>query len=175
MSLPFEEQGDLIATIMVQNSQSFFRINLKFEECTLQTEVLEQLCKLLESVAASLEGYGEEESAAYSRAKVTGLRKLKEDVIQAYLGRPKALFGKSPRESKEFYDELESHLNPSLVRPEAPLPKRELYPEEPEGKASMLVSEAETRGLVCPSKYLLALGQLRQKSHDQEEQCSKQP
>lgn len=148
MSLPFEEQGDLIATIMVQNSQSFFRINLKFEECTLQTEVLEQLCKLLESVAASLEGYGEEESAAYSRAKVTGLRKLKEDVIQAYLGRPKALFGKSPRESKEFYDELESHLNPSLVRPEAPLPKRELYPEEPEGKASMLVSEAETRGQV---------------------------
>lgn len=50
-------------------------------------EVLEQLCKLLESVAASLEGYGEEESAAYSRAKVTGLRKLKDnlDALQTFL------------------------------------------------------------------------------------------
>ena len=94
-------EDKLYATICLQNSESFFRMSLTFQECTLQTEVLNQLSKLLESFSGALESFGHKEHAEYAIQGVDNLQKFKEQVIQNYLGTPNEQFGASPKEYKE--------------------------------------------------------------------------
>jgi len=125
--LAMEDYGDLVATIMVQNNQTYFRVSLKFEECILQTEILEQLAKLLGNFANSLDGFGEEVNAEHARKKANKLQQIKEEVIQSFLGRPQELFGKSPRESREFAEENLIPEVPTSPRPKTPIKQ---IPEE---------------------------------------------
>lgn len=97
-------EDPLIATITVQNSKSVFRMQFNFEECTVQTNMMDQFCSLLQTFSEILKACNKEAEASYAAAGVQEMQKFKEEVIQSYLGRPSSLFGHSPRGSKEFAD-----------------------------------------------------------------------
>jgi len=95
-----------VATLIVQNSKSVFRMQFDFEECTLQTNIMDEFGSLLKSLTQTLRSAGKEAAASYAECGAAEMKKFKEEVIQTYLGRPAELFGKSPRESKEFLSDL---------------------------------------------------------------------
>lgn len=109
MALPVGVEDKLYATISLQNSESFLRIALTFQECSLQTEVLNQLAKLLESFAEALDSFGHKADADYATRGINSLQKFKEQVIQSYLGRPTEHFGASPKETKECQARTGAH------------------------------------------------------------------
>lgn len=110
-------EDPLIATITVQNSKSVFRMQFNFEECTVQTNMMDQFCSLLQNFSEILKACNKEAEASYAAAGFQEMKKFKEEVIQSYLGRPSSLFGNSPRESKEFADPEPADAFVSSLKP----------------------------------------------------------
>jgi len=112
----------LVATLTVQNSHSIFRMSFEFAECTLQTQVMDQMSMLLTQFAESLESFGHKKGGKYASSGASELKKFKEEVIQSYLGAPKESFGNSPRETELEVEDLPG----SVLLSEPPRPKSRL-------------------------------------------------
>lgn len=102
------EEEEMLATIVVKHPKGSAHVSFRLRECSIQTQLLDQLCDVIASFVELCEDSGNEARAAHTRLGLCRLQDLKENVIQSYLGRPTDRFGKAPRESAEWKEPRDS-------------------------------------------------------------------
>ena len=98
----------MLATIVVKHPKGSAHVSFRLRECSIQTQLLDQLCDVVASFVELCEDSGNEARAAHTRLGLFRLQDLKEKGIQSYLGRPTDRFGKAPRESAEWKEPRDS-------------------------------------------------------------------
>ena len=98
-------QDDLVVTLVVRHPAGYAHVSLRLQECSLQTELLDQFCQIISSFEKHNRARAAQTREGFGRIQV-----LKERLIQSYLGSPRDQFGGTPRESEP--SELKDSCHP---------------------------------------------------------------